>query len=492
MSRTSPLALISLLALAACADDPIVPQETTPQGENSAQPSANAATDDGELPSFGITPPASPARASACPAWRGGQDLALCQATYLGWESDDEITAPSIAPDGGIIIAGVFPGIPNYGPNPTAFGTRGDAIIARLDPRTHKIAGWARVGDHISGVAASPVDGAVIASGAFGLIALEPDLTAIKWQIGASGTPHIDVGFDGTIALLSADQVNVIDPEGVGVATWRVSADHVLDVAVDANHRAIFVGGYNLHTDGGQRPFVRAYSYEGELLYSLWEFDANTLDALATPASVRALTIGKDGKLHVLGHTRGAESAFSKQPDDSALALEVTSNDHHNTLYNLSGSETMTFVARLDPATGRAEAATQVIGRGPDGEQRRAVSGHTIAAREDGVIVVTGAMDCCIPGTPTIEGAPASSTERPAPFVLGLSKDLETRHFWTALNASTEARALGADVWGETIVVTHLHPQVDEAMITHAPFQDMANGEAEAHIATWPGPPIQQ
>lgn len=492
MPRSSSIALLwlSLSLIAACGDDPIIPQDINTPKTNAEQSGDDMGVDDDKLTSFGVAPPPAPAAAAACPSWRGGQDLSLCLATYLGWESDDEVTAPSIAPDGSLIIAGVFPGIPNYGLNPTAFGTRGDAIIARLDPQTHKISGWARVGDHISGVVASPVDGTVIASGAFGLLALEPDLTAIKWQVGASGTPHVKVGFDGTIALLSADQVNVIDPKGVGIATWRVNADHVLDVAVDANHRAVFAGGYNLHEDGTKRPFVRAYSYTGELLYALWEFDANTLGELSAPASIEALTIGKDGKLHVIGHTNGADSALGRKPTDASTKLTLVTSDDHNTIYNLAQTETMTFVARLDPATGHAEAATYIIGRGPDG-QRRVVSGSTIAAREDGVIVMTGQMGCCIPAPSKLEGASTPTTERPGPFVLSLSSDFETRHFWTTFDTSAEARILGVDVWGETIVATHLHPRVDEPMITHAPIQDGANGGAEAHIATWPGPPLQ-
>ncbi len=450
------------------------------------------------IPSVRGELPKAPEQSLAeCGTPRLGLDLSVCTASYIGGAGADVVSQVAIAPDGTIVLAGVFPGVSGFGPLNNEFGFGGEAAIVKLDPTGRKILAWSRIGRLISALDVSPRDGTIVAGGSFGVMALTSEMESVAFEFPANSPELLDVGFDGEVAWFAAMQLSVFDPgSGEVLGSFDVEGVTVHDLVVDSWNQRLIITGFEQVSSDLQQPFIKAYGFDGGLVWSAWGWSAEQARELGSDTRGKALAIGYDGKLYFAGEAHGGETVFKRDPRQIERALMLEEEDDFARAFDLNGSAPIGFVARFDLGTGTFEQGTFLVTRLSSGKGN-AARPTAIAANERGEIVMVGESACCIKDgeDKRVMGQPAMPDFSGGAFVAIFDGQSFERKLWTALHGGANASMRDVDTWGKAAVVVQEHVVRDDevnvsgSMILHESFFDMPQGGAsELHITVIPLP----
>lgn len=435
---------------------------------------------------------------AGCDPWFQSEDLQVCVSSYLGGPGEEEAAGVAILPDGGILIAGSISDERDFGPAPQEFFDGGAALITRLSPDGKRIEGWSRIGDTITGLATSPDGKTIIVTGSFGAASLSPDLQELLWSTRLNAAAKVDVADGGTSAHLVGETITLLDPSGAGAGKIIVDADYVEDVAISSDPELVFATGFKQVGGNLQQPFLHAYTWEGELAWSAYDWSQTQASDFGSDTRGYVVSMGLDGMLYFAGESHGGSTVFSKDPSDLEQDANNIAFDDHNSTHNHNGAAPIGYFARFDPRTGEHLAGQFLVTRLSSGKGNAARIRH-IEAREDGVVLLGGQSSCCIPGadTKTIEGQQAMPGYAGGAFVMATDPEFASRLFWTTFsNDATGVELSGVATRGESMTMLGLHSadrdnpdELTGSCITHDPIQETpAGGQSELHFAVWPGP----
>ncbi|MEM1330223.1 MAG: immunoglobulin domain-containing protein [Planctomycetota bacterium] len=375
-------------------------------------------------------------------------DTEVQTATYLSSSSDSTIVAADIAPSGSVVLGGVFAGstqdeLPLPVPE-TLLGGGGGSAIIRLsaDGRvalslSSLPAGWGDLRD----LQVHPLDGTIAVMTENTVAIVSADGSSIVWSdasLAGEGL-RVAIAADGTLAYLldgpTDTKLVVLD----GAQTFMGSASLPFtidgDVAVDAATESVVVVGSDQASPTLRTTFAISMSYDAQTTnfqpYTWNSAELTGVGATADARLVRAV-FGRDGQLYLLGESTGGNSLFNRDPLDLNTPVSNVLTDSYDQTSNLS-SRDITYVTRLDPATGAFGTGKFLLGRlsSSAGNTLRPLD---IAADEIGRVHVAGLAGFGLPNRnapPTINGSPVGAYAGLDPWIYVMEPDFATRLVWT-------------------------------------------------------------
>ncbi len=379
------------------------------------------------VPSGGSSP-ASPAPASEAGAAEGfGRPVF---STWLGGAEDDGLVGVVVLTDGTILVAG---------------NAEDTGALIRLTADGQKVLSRRRTEGPVTDLDRDAA-GRVLAAGAFGVVQLSPDAREILWH-NPTGGPDARVapGPGGGAVVLAAKTVTVVAADGRTAASWKVPGGYVEDVACDPAAGRIFVAGFD-NKRGRKYPvqvaFVYAYDAEGRCLWKAYGWGGKEVDDRGLMADTRGyrLALGADGRLYVAGESAGGNTMWTRQSLDLDERAPLVEGDKYQRPFNTRANH-ITFVGRLDPATGRCEGGTMLLARLSSG-RGNTIRPRALAADAEGTVYVGGASAW---GAPVSEGAFGRGEPSGAWFCV-FGKAFARRFATTLCDGRTTAVALGPEV----------------------------------------------
>ncbi len=433
---------------------------------------------------------------SACGDVRLSTDLSLCTASYLGGVGADTVSHVEVAPDGSIVLGGVFPGVAGFGPLNNQLGLDGDAAVVKLSEDGLLIQAWTRVGLMVSSLDVSPLDGSIVVSGEYGLMAIEPSMKAIRFQVATHAAEVLDIGLGGEVLHIAGTKVTVLSGDsGAVLASFDVPEDHISGGVMDSRHERVIVTGFAQVSGSLQQPYIRAYDFNGELVWSAWDWSAAEAQAYGSDTRGNAVTLGFDGKLYFVGEAHGGNTVFGRDPMDLSKEARLTKTDAYSDPYDLNGAAPVGFISRHDLETGELEQGTFLVTRLSSDNKGNAARPLHVAANERGQVMVGGVAACCIEDgeSLTVEGSPAMPGYAGGAFIALFEGDDLSRSMWTALHGGAEVELKDVATWGKVAVVAHEHVAeegsavVQGQMVTHESFfAQPPGGPSDVHISVIP------
>jgi len=453
-------------------------------------------------------PGPAPTPGLACPrlglAPQKSSALVTAWSTYLGKGSSDAANAVDLAPDCSLLIGGSFSGS-DFGKTPTVFLGGSSGAVLRLEP-TGAVRAVARLGSAVADLEARVSlressearrdSGTVAVAGDFGLAVLAPDLESLLWSVGDQGAAsRVAIGSDGTVAALFGKAVRIYGATGKLLGTLTLSDSAVNDVAVDGRGQRVFVTGF-AQRDGGpcsqlQVAWVRAYSYAGSPLWKAYDWThAQAAAANSSCADTRGvrLALGRDGWLYFAGESAGGNSIFRFSPQDLASPAPNVKSDKYTDPYN-TASNPITYLARLDPASG-ANLAGQFLLARLDSGKGNTLRPRALAADEAGRVYIGGVSAYAIASRAslTLDGEVLPPYAGDDAWVLVASPDLKERLLWMVWNAGGKGEVRGLAAGGG---IAALAARVNAAPLhlNNALQPDAPSGGGPGFASAWPGWP---
>ncbi len=426
-------------------------------------------------------------------------NLAVTSATYLGGTGSDTVAALDIAPDGGIVVGGVFPGYTPLNVTPIIIQGAGDGAILRLDGEGKAVRSITRIGNKVNDLEVA-ANGVIVACGDFGVAQLDPDATTVSWSAKPGEGSRCSVGGDGTVAVAAAGSMYVYNAQGSPLGDWRVSGT-LYDVAVDGTGQTVIASGYTQKDVSGfcmgqlQVAFIRGWSYDGRATWNSYDWSAQQAGGANVCADTRGerVTIGEDGLLYLAATINGGTGAsiFARDPQDITRALgkdQNISTDQYNTASNV-GSVKMTWFGRYNPSNGALIRGTSLMTRLSSG-QGNSIVARSIDADAQGHVFLAGDTACCIQNRDQrqIAGTTVGAYASGEAFFLAVSPDLTTRFIWTTFPApggsagGSPATAVAA---GKDRVAIGANAN-NGRLITFNALQAELATQPDAYVAIWP------
>jgi hypothetical protein len=417
-------------------------------------------------------------------------NLNVYSATHLGGPAADTAAAVDIAPDGTVVLGGTLPDFPSS-VTPTSLLNGTSGALLRFDSTGQTLLTYTQLGASVNDLEISP-SGAIIACGDFGLAALTPAADALLWSVAPGNGQRCAVGADGTAAVLVGATVFVYAADGAPLGSWDVSGSARNDIAVAGAQQLVIVTGYTQVSRDLQLPFLRGYSYSGELRWRSYDTSSAPTNLGADTRGER-VAIGRDGRLYLTGSINGGTGAsvFSRDPKDINLSVNdrTVRTDRFTDPFNV-GSVSMLWFGRFNPADGTLELAQSVLTRLSSG-RGNSISGQAIMADADGTVYIGGMAFASIANrdTITINGQPTggySSGDGAADaYVLVVSPDFRQRQHWVVFAAPGGGRGCVSGISvrnGQAALAATLR---GGAFITQNALQPTPGGDRDAYLATW-------
>jgi Bacterial Ig domain/Secretion system C-terminal sorting domain len=353
--------------------------------------------------------------------------------SFLGTAGNDEIRGAVIKENNDIVFAGnignitVANTVAKYYVNGATDATAGAVVIMASDGKTIK--SITRVCTKISDLTKDRNDNLYIAAVGDGVIKLNATATTMIYQRPAAAgkfVQRIDAGPKGNTAILEVSESNIddgtltggnvtlINKDGVTLATCGSISQFTSDVCVDeATQTVVGTGFKNFNTTDLEGtsplpvyvPVLRGFSFTGAQKWVDYNWTQNTTDLGPSPAPqwlnmldnnmadarLNRCTIGKDGKLYILGQVYGGNHCFRYDAKDITLPGKMaTGGDFYFNLTN-TGTETHAVFGRYEPATGVVMRTQTFTARLPNGKGNSLIVEHgNIDADELGNVYVTG------------------------------------------------------------------------------------------------------
>ncbi len=362
--------------------------------------------------------------------------------SFLGAAGNDEIRGAVIKENNQVVFAGnigvitVPSTVAKYYVNGATDASPGALIILESDGKTMK--SITRVCTKISDLTKDRNDNLYIAAVGDGVIKLNATATTLIYQRPAATgkfVQRIDAGPKGSTAILEVNESNIDDgtltggnitlmnKDGVTIATCGSISQYTSDVCVDeASQTVIGTGFKNFNTSdlAGTSPLpvyvpvLRGFNFTGTQKWVSYDWTQNSTDLGPSPAPqwlnmqdnnmadarLNRCTIGKDGKLYILGQVYGGNHCFRYDAKDITLAGKMaTGGDFYFNLTN-TGTETHAVFGRYEAATGVVLRTQTFTARLPNGKGNSFIVEHgNIDADELGNVYVTGTSAFGMPMT---------------------------------------------------------------------------------------------
>jgi hypothetical protein len=451
------------------------------------------------------TPDATAAGPKDCPAFKPGNNLSVCTATYVTGLGEDKAGGVAIANDGAILYVGTlaeaYPGAKNVDlPG-------GNAGLLRLTSDGRNVQTVARLGASATDLDIQPRSGHMVVAGDFGIQVLNPtgDGSLFHWK--ELPTRKVAAGSDGTFVALSGKTIVVLDNLGKEKTRFEVSTNReVNDIAIDGESQTIFATGFK-QDDGApctqlQIPFVRAYDYTGALKWKDYDWSRTEVGSECADSRGIALALGADGQLYYVGESHGGNTVHRRLPRDIAAFAPNVKTDAYNDAYNMNGAAPVGYVARLSPKTGDVVMGQIFLTRLGNGKGN-AARPNAVAANESGTVLVGGSAACCIENATmrTVNGRAVmpEGTYAGGGFALILQADFKQRLAWTTWNGATGGGAtpVGVAARGGAMAIVMQHaPAKDGAaqptsatpLITDNALSTGGGGTTDAFLSVWKYP----
>lgn len=428
-------------------------------------------------------------------------DLAVSAATYLGSTGADSVNALDIAPDGSVVVAGVFPGYAPAGVSPVVLEGGSSGVVLRLNDDGTRVLGLTRIGTKINDMEIG-ANGAIVVCGDFGLAQLSATATELTWRANPGEGKRCAVGSDGMVAVIANANVYTYDAEGNAIRTWPVGGSAQSDIAVDGASKTVVAVGYTQKDVAGacdqlKSPFARAWNYLGETRWESYDWSAPQSNAVGQCADSELLraSMGRDGKLYLAGTADGGNSVFNRDPKDvtQTLGTRQVKTDKYNDPYGLSGAKKITWYGRYAPATGQIELGQFLLTR-LDDNKGNSIDPRAITAAADGTVYVVGSAYYRIANrdAQSVAGTPVGEYEGGEAYLLVVSADMKTRVHWTPFagpkpNKGGGSPASAVAVRGETAAIGIMfNPGAGgRNLITSQAVHATQRGGTDGYLAVW-------
>ncbi|RKN48531.1 hypothetical protein [Micromonospora endolithica] len=480
-------AALALLTLTACQAEPAADTAhwSGPGSASSAPPAASTPTRAGTpkvASGFGAAPTDCP---EPRPAPRSANSLDPTAASYLGRNADDAANAVDVSPRCEIVVGGRFTGL--SGGATTTLGRGGTGAVLRLDGTGRRLLGTTRLAGTVEDLEVRRDGGEIAVATDRGVWLLDATAGTARWQRGRGAT-RVAVGAAGTVAAVSGPTVTVYDLRGATLATIRPAGRTVSDVAVDDRAGLVFVSGFRQVSAGPCVPvqiaYVHAYDRRGKLRWRAYDHPADRLGDLCADSRADRVAMGRDGKLYLAGQTAGGNTIFARSAADPSRPAPNVVIDKFTQAFNTSNAH-YTYLARLDPATGRQLAGQVVISRiDSKGDKGNTIKPYAITADESGRVYAGGvsAYQIADRSRITLGGRRLAAYAGGDAWVLVLSADLRRRTSWVVFTdggaGAVRGMAAGSGVAAAVA-------EVDKGPFHRArAVQSTAGG---GYVAAWPG-----
>ncbi|MEV4490013.1 hypothetical protein AB0K04_07850 [Micromonospora coxensis] len=421
------------------------------------------------------------------PAPRSASSLDPTAASYLGRDGDDVATAVDVSDSCELVVGGRFTGL--TGGTTTTLGRGGAGAVVRLDGAGRRVLGVTRLAGTVEDLEVRRDGGDIAVATDRGVWLLDARAGAARWQRG-KGVSRVAVGAAGTVAALSGTTVTVYDLKGATLATIRPQGRTVSDVAVDDRSGLVFVSGFRQVQSGPCVPvqiaYVHAYDRRGTFRWRAYDHPADRLGDLCADGRADRVAMGRDGKLYLAGETAGGNSIFARSAADPTRPAPNVVIDKFTQPFNTSNAH-YTYLARLDPASGRHLAGQVVISRiDSKGDKGNTIKPYAITADESGRVYAGGvsAYQIADRSRITLGGRRLAPYAGGDAWVLVLSADLRRRTSWVVFTdgGSGAVRGVAASSGVAAVVA-----KVDKGPFhrTRAVQSDVGGG----YLAAWPGLP---
>lgn len=481
--------LLSTLALGACGGG---------GGNDTAAAAAASPTPSGGVDRPALTSPVSNPVTSGCtalgPAPASSRSLQATGASYLGLGPTDAARAVDIAVDCTVLVAGRF--------SQTDFGVAAAALSAgsstgavlKLNPTGQSVQAVARFGSDVSDMAVRPGQGDVALAGDAGILVVAPDLRTPRWQDTSGAAQRVAIGADGSVAALSGKTLRVFNATGQERFTRTFGDAAVNDVAVDSANNRVVVTGF-AQRDGGpcsqlQVAWVRSFDLSGGPGWTAWDWTHAQAAVGSNCADTRGMRValGRDGKLYVAAESAGGNTIFRWQARDLAQPAPNVKTDAYTDAYN-TGSNHITYFARLDALTGSVERGQLLLARLDNG-RGNTIRPSAITADEAGNVYVAGVSAYALANRSalSLNGRTLAPYAGGDPWVLSVSRDFTTRRLWITPADGGKGEALGVAAAGGVAALAVRADAPGLALVS--PVQGTFNtaaGSTVGHAMVWGG-----
>ncbi len=320
--------------------------------------------------------------------------------SYLGGDGEDKMTGAGVLSDGTVIIGGTLPEA-KLTPSPRVPEQKGngDGVLLRLSADGKEVLSVMRFKGTVDDLDVDAEDNVYVAGG-FGSAKLNGKTGRFLWRSNMGGEgARIAAGPGGGAALLVGKNISLVEPDGRVGIIWPVDAAYVNDIACDVERKLIFATGFHNRrgTPPGQKnypvqvAFIHAYNGHGKKVWTAYDWKGQEVADLKLMADTRGyrLAMGADGKLYVAGESAGGNTMWSRKSQDLKAELPLAKGDKYQVAYNTRANH-ITFVGRLDPKTGQAEAGSMLLARLSSG-RGNTTRPRALAADASGRIYVGGA-----------------------------------------------------------------------------------------------------
>ncbi|MFC4149986.1 hypothetical protein ACFO0M_27350 [Micromonospora mangrovi] len=309
----------------------------------------------------------------------------------------------------------------------------GSGAVLRLDATGRRLLSATQVAGDVTDLDVRRSNGDIALATDSGVRVLDPTATAVRWKTSGAVT-RVAIDASGTVAALGGTTVRIYDAAGRSTGTVALGGRTVNDVAVDDRSGLVFVAGFT--QSGGpcnqvQIPFVRAYTKAGTLRWTRYDYSAGALAGLCADARADRLAMGRDGRLYLAGETAGGNTVFSTDGRSAGSKAPNVGYDKYTQAFN-TGSAHLTYVARLDPASGALQAGQLLVTRLTSG-RGNTIKPRALAADAQGRIYVGGSAAAQIADRDnlTMNGRRLKDYAGGDAWLLVTAPDLRRRLLWT-------------------------------------------------------------
>ncbi len=417
-------------------------------------------------------------------------NLQIAAASFFGAAGADTAEAVDVAPDGTIVLAGSFL---NYVPTaitPIDLTPDTGGSVFRISNDGTQILSQTRFGTTLTDLEIAP-NGSILICGDAGIALLSADASTALWQATPGSVKRCALGNDSSAAALVGNQITVYTITGAVVGSWSLGTGTHNDVAVASAEGIIVATGFRQVSSNLQLPYLRGYSYAGELVWTSYDWDA--APNLGADTRGERVAIGRDGKLYMAGSINGGTGAsvFSRDPKDLSVRLDrerLITTDTYNNPTNV-GSVKMAWFGRFHAADGTLLQSQSLLTRLSNG-RGNSISILAITADEYGNVFIAGSTSASIQNRDTrqVAGITVGSYAGGEPYFLVISSNLRQRHIWSPFAApggsAGNSPANGVAVRRGTAAIAITLTQ--GGLITKPPLNPTPAELSDAYLAIWP------
>ncbi|MBD3316790.1 MAG: hypothetical protein GF344_13465 [Chitinivibrionales bacterium] len=262
-----------------------------------------------------------------------------------------------------------------------------------------------------------------------------------------SSKARIDIAPDGTILVLLQTKTAVLLDMDLSLKTVVTLEESPTDMAVSSDLGLFFVCGFTQATSTLQIPWIHAYSFGGE---NVWTNYNKVVDGLMADSRCDILCMSTAGVLYMAGEQAGGGSPFDRDPQQPARAVSNggPAPDSYQRPHNLNGSAHIAYIAQYDGSSGAWLKGTHLLGR-LSNNKGNTVLPQALACDRRGAVYLGGKMAFAVANRDkvTINGRamPGNGT-----FLAVFDGDFR-RLLWITLG--TDGDVVGVGAWGSQCAV---------------------------------------